>query len=110
MTAEELARMDNKYEIVLIRGCNPMLDNKFKLKKHKNYKYLGDAKDKKNKNTFTFDMLERDEVKVNNFDVSDTIFEKVDKEKLTNELLNISSNLELELDGVLEELDDYVEN
>ena len=109
MTASELAEMNNSDSIVLIRGARPMYDPKYNIKKHKNSKYLGDAGDKNNPNNFNFEMLNRQNKKdvVENLNdiLNFTTLKSEDIEELVEEL---SNNLDLELDGMISELDDIV--
>lgn len=43
MTPDEIRMLDNKYAILLIRGENPIIDEKFNTFKHKNFKYTEDG-------------------------------------------------------------------
>ena len=43
MTPDELARMSTKQCVLIIRGLNPFLGNKYEYTKHPNYKLTGDA-------------------------------------------------------------------
>ena len=46
MTTGELGLMNNKYEIVMVRGVRPFYDRKFNYPRHPNYGYTGDANKK----------------------------------------------------------------
>lgn len=43
MAPDELEKMDNSECILFVRGYNPFKDKKLNIKKHKNYKLIGDA-------------------------------------------------------------------
>ncbi|MEK4120595.1 type IV secretory system conjugative DNA transfer family protein [Paenibacillus sp. FSL W8-0919] len=45
MTIDEISRMPNEKCILFVRGLSPFYSDKFKLEKHKNYKFLYDAND-----------------------------------------------------------------
>lgn len=46
MTPDEVRKLDNKKCIVLIRGCDPVMDFKFNTFKHPMFKRSGDGKGK----------------------------------------------------------------
>lgn len=109
MTAEELMKMDNKDSIVLIRGCNPMMDEKYNIHGHKNYKYLGDAGNKNHPNNFNFRMLDRERDDKKERSLDDILKTATLKEEDINEMVeDLNNHLDLELDGIISELDDIV--
>ena len=116
MTASELMEMNNKDSIVLIRGARAMYDPKYNIKNHKNSKYLGDAGKKGHPNNFSFEMLDRvkemldrDDSKVKRKTLDDILRHATVKEEEVKEMLDsLTNNLDLELDGMISELDDLM--
>jgi len=48
LTPDEARMLDNDYALIFIRGERPIIDKKYDIIKHPNYKYSGDAKSKYN--------------------------------------------------------------
>lgn len=91
MTTDELAIMSGKKCILQIRGVRPFLSEKYNIAKHKNYKYLADNYDDKNKFNISEYLKNKNELKLKSddkiIDIDDEI-ENIEDDLLSESLLS----------------------
>ncbi|MBY7009325.1 type IV secretory system conjugative DNA transfer family protein [Clostridium botulinum] len=102
MTKDEVENMPDNDCICFIRGNRPAYSKKYNIEKHKRYKELGDVNNRKNKNNFYFDDIDRDIKEISIIDKSIVELTKENKTFDNNVTVQVNEDLRDELEKLFE--------
>ena len=105
LDANEVEQLPKDKCIIMSQGNYPILANKYKIEKHKLYKELGDVNEN-NSNNYEFKPINKEMNLKNTLIEQIEKAEKIDEEKIMEELVN---DLSGELDGIADNLEELGE-